>query len=99
MRNSRVAGKSNPSRKRKRIERKNIMNRNQVIRITQLTLAVVAAFTLTGRAEARSHSNRLIVVRPADLPELAQVNRQAILLPPTEDGRTILYIEQKPVAQ
>src|ERR1700739_410421 len=69
------------------------MNRSQVIRIAQVALAV-AAFPVTGQAEARSHSNKLIVVRPAELPELAQVPGQAKTLHATGDGRTILYIEQ-----
>jgi hypothetical protein len=76
------------------MERKSIMNRNQVIRIAQIALAAVAAFTVTGQAEARSHSNKLIVVRPAELPELAQMPGQAMTLHATGDGRTILYIEQ-----
>jgi hypothetical protein len=75
------------------------MNRNQVIRITQLTAAVVAAFTLTGPAEAKSRASRIIVERPADLPELAQKAGQAMLLHDTEDGRTLLYIEQNRGAQ
>jgi hypothetical protein len=75
------------------------MNRNQVIRITQLTVAVVAAFTLTGQAEAKNRANRIIVERPADLPELAQRAGQAMLLHDTEDGRTLLYIEQNGGAQ
>src|SRR6266403_1151560 len=94
MRNSRVAGKNNPSRNKKWMERKTIMNRNQVFRITQLTLAVVAAVTLTGQADARSRADRVVVVRPAELPELAQVPGQAMTLHATGDGRTILYIEQ-----
>lgn len=75
------------------------MNRNQVIRISQLTVAVVAAFTLTGQAEAKSRANRIVVERPADLPELAQKAGQAMLLHNTEDGRTLLYIEQNRGAQ
>src|SRR6266436_6253853 len=70
------------------------MNRNQIIRVTQLTVAAVAAFTLTGQAEAKSHANRIIVERPAQLPELAQAPGQAMTLHATGDGRTILYIEQ-----
>ena len=70
------------------------MNRNQVLRITQLTLGVVAAFTLTGQADARSRADRVVVVRPAELPELAQVPGQAMALHATGDGRTLLYIEQ-----
>src|SRR5713226_1625312 len=70
------------------------MNTNQVIRIAQLALAAVAALTVTGRAEARSRADRVVVVRPAELPELAQVPGQAMTLHATGDGRTILYIEQ-----
>jgi hypothetical protein len=76
------------------MERKTIMNRNQVFRTTQLTFAVVAALTLTGQADARSRADRVVVVRPAELPELAQVSGQAMTLHATGDGRTILYIEQ-----
>ena len=75
------------------------MNRNQVIRISQLTVAVVAALTLTGQAEAKSRANRIVVERPADLPELAQKAGQAMLLHDTGDGRTLLYIEQNRGAQ
>src|SRR5258707_15766446 len=70
------------------------MNTNQVFGITQLTLAVVAAFTLTGQADARSRTDRVVVVRPAELPELAQVPDKARTVHATSYGRTILYIEQ-----
>jgi len=64
------------------------MNRKQITRIAQLTLAAVAALTLTGNAEARNHpSNKVIVARPADLPELARVTGLAMLLHATGDGR------------
>jgi hypothetical protein len=82
------------------IERKSTLNKKQIIRIAQLTLAAVAALTLTGNAEARNHpSNKVIVVRPAELPELARVAGQAMLLHETGDGRTLLYIEQDNGAQ
>jgi hypothetical protein len=68
------------------------MNRKRFVRIAQLALATAAAFTLTRPAEAAS--NKLIVVRPTDLPELARVPGQAMLLRERGDGRTILYIEQ-----
>jgi len=71
------------------------MKTNQIIGIAQLTLAAAAAFTLTGTAEARNHSsNKIILVRPTELPELARVAGQAMLLHETGDGRTLLYIEQ-----
>jgi hypothetical protein len=69
------------------------VNRKQIIRIAELTLAAVAALTLTGQAEARSHP-KIIVMRPADLPELAREPGQAMLLQTTSDGRTHLLIEQ-----
>ena len=76
------------------------MNRNQITRIAQLTLTPVAALTLAGHAEARNHpSKKVIVVRPANLPVLARVTGQAMLLHATGDGRTLLYIEQNEGAQ
>jgi hypothetical protein len=76
------------------------MNRNQITRIAQLTLTAVAALTLAGHAEARNYpSRKVIVVRPSDLPELARVTGQAMLLHATGDGRTHLYIEQNQGAQ
>src|SRR5258708_14452568 len=76
------------------------MNRKQIIRIAQLTLTTVAGLTLAGHAEARNYpSKKVIVVRPSDLPELARVTGQAMLLHATGDGRTHLYIEQNQGAQ
>jgi hypothetical protein len=76
------------------------MNRKQIIRIAQLTLTAVAALTLAGHAEARNYpSKKVTVVRPSDLPELARVTGQAMLLHATGDGRTHLYIEQNQGAQ
>jgi hypothetical protein len=81
-------------------ERTNTMKIKQIVRIAQLTLATAAAFTLTGTAEARNHpSNKIILVRPTELPELARVAGQAMLLHEAGDGRTLLYIEQNHGAQ
>jgi hypothetical protein len=72
------------------------MNKKRIIRIAQLTLTAVAALTFTGYAQARNHhsSDKIIVVRPAELPELARVAGQAMMLHDTLDGRTLLYVEQ-----
>ena len=71
------------------------MKKKQIIRISQLTLTAVAALILAGHAEARNHpSNKIILMRPADLPELAREPGQAMLLHATGDGRTLLYVEQ-----
>jgi hypothetical protein len=69
------------------------VNKKQIIRIAQIGLAAAAALTLTGKAEARP-PNKIIVERPEELPELAQVPGEAMLLHATNDGRTFLYIEQ-----
>lgn len=74
------------------------MNRKQIIRIAEVMLATAAAVTLTGAAEART-SSRIIVVRPTQLPELARMPGQAMLLRETADGRALLYIEQNDGAQ
>jgi hypothetical protein len=39
-------------------------------------------------------SGRIILVTPAQLPELARQSGEAMLLHATQDGRTILYVEQ-----
>jgi hypothetical protein len=72
------------------------LNKKRISRITQLTLAAVVALIFTGHAEARNHdsSHKIIVVGPADHPELARVTGQAMMLHDTMDGRTLLYIEQ-----
>jgi len=70
------------------------LNKKRITRIAQLALAAVAALTLTGRAEARNHANKIILVRPENLPELAREPGQAMLLHATGDGKTHLYIEE-----
>jgi hypothetical protein len=71
------------------------MNRNQIIRIALITLTAVAAITLTGTAEARNHpSDKIILVRPSNLPDLARQTGEAMLLDQTRNGKTLLYIEQ-----
>jgi hypothetical protein len=72
------------------------MNKKRIIRIAQLTLTAVATLTFTGYAQARNHhsSDKIIVVRPAELPELARVAGQAMMLHDTLDGTTLLYVEQ-----
>ncbi len=70
------------------------MNTNRITRIAQLALAAVAALTLTGQAEARNRPNKIILVRPEDLPELARVPGQAMLLHYTGDGKMHLLVEQ-----
>src|SRR5258708_14123954 len=70
------------------------MNKKRIIRIARLTLAAAAALTLTASADATNRPNKIIVVRPTDLPELARVPGEAMILHATGDGRTLLYVEQ-----
>ena len=70
------------------------MNKKQMMRIARLTLVVAGALTMTGYAEARNGSNKIVLVSPAELPELARVTGQAMVLHATADGRTRLYVEQ-----
>jgi hypothetical protein len=46
-------------------------------------------------AMTSKQSDKIILVRPMDLPELARQDGEAMLLHETGDGRTLLYIEQK----
>jgi hypothetical protein len=71
------------------------MNRKKIARIALLTLTAVAAFTLTGAAQGKNHpSNKIILVRPTNLPEAARQTGEAMLLDQSRNGRTLLYIEQ-----
>src|SRR5713226_9529701 len=64
--------------------------------MAQIGVAAAAALTLTGRAEAAGdRASKIIVERPEQLPELARVPGEAMLLHAADDGRTFLYIEQK----
>src|SRR5277367_2196688 len=45
--------------------------------------------TITGQ-----DGNKMVLMSPANLPELARQNGEAMLLHETGDGRTFLYIEQ-----
>jgi len=75
------------------IEGRSTLNKKRITRFAKLTLTAIAALTFAGYAEARNHP-KIIVTRPADLPELARKRGQAMLLHATGDGRTHLYIEQ-----
>jgi hypothetical protein len=70
------------------------LNRKRIIRIAQLTLTAAAALAITGYAAARNRPSKIIFVRPTELPELARVPGQAMLLHYTGDGKTHLCIEQ-----
>jgi len=76
------------------LERRSTLNKKQIIRIAQLTLAVAALLTTTGHAEARNRFSKIILVNPTELPELARVPGQAMMLHAKGDGRTLLYVEQ-----
>jgi hypothetical protein len=65
-----------------------------MIRIARLTLTAAAALTMTGYAAARNRSSKIVLVSPAELPELARVTGQVMALHTTADGRTLLYVEQ-----
>src|SRR5215813_13080562 len=65
-----------------------------MIRIARLALTAAAALTLTGYVAAKNRPSRVVLLRPAELPELARVTGQAIVLHAAGDGRTFLYVEQ-----
>ncbi len=70
------------------------MNTKQMIRIARLTLTAAVALTMTGYAAARNRSSKIVLVKPTELPELARVPGQAMMLHAKGDGRTLLYVEQ-----
>jgi hypothetical protein len=57
-------------------------------------IAIVATGTLAASAAYSRPPNNLLVMPPADLPELARQPGEAMFLHDTIDGRAFLYIEQ-----
>ncbi len=61
---------------------------------TKILVAAMFAATMIVQAQAKTHSNSVIVESPSDLPEMAQRTSEAMYLHNTSDGRTLLYLEQ-----
>jgi hypothetical protein len=74
-------------------ERRSTLNKKQMMRIARLTLVVAGALTMTSYAEARIGSNKIALVSPAELPELARMTGQAMTLHTTADGRPLPYVD------
>jgi hypothetical protein len=70
------------------------MNKKQTIRIARFTLVAAAVLTMAGHVASRNRPSKVILLRPAELPELARVTSQAMVLHATGNGRTFLYVEQ-----
>jgi hypothetical protein len=79
---------------RAQLERRSTLNKKQTIRIARFTLAAAAALAMTGHVAARNRPGKVILLRPAELPELARVTGQAMVLHAAGNGRTFLYVEQ-----
>ncbi len=64
-----------------------------------LGMGIVAAPAVNAKPKPKvvkgEDGSKLLLVSPADLPELARQNGEAMLLHQTGDGRTFLYVEQK----
>ena len=60
----------------------------------RMALAVAVSAVMAATAVHANPSNNIVLVPPADLPELARQSGDAMLLRETTDGRTLLYIEQ-----
>jgi hypothetical protein len=63
-------------------------------RINKIMVAAIFAATVSVQANAKTHSNSVVVVSPSDLPEMAQRNSQDLYLHETGGGQTVLYLEQ-----
>ena len=62
--------------------------------VGKIMLAVLFAATASVQANAKNHSESIVVVSPLDLPEIAQRSSEDMYLHETGGGRTILYLEQ-----
>lgn len=63
-------------------------------KIGKTIVAVIFVATASVPANAEMKSKSIVVESPADLPEVAQRNSEAMYLHYTGDGRAILYLEQ-----
>lgn len=63
-------------------------------RICKMLIVSLLAVAANTQAGTKTHSKAIVVEQPADLPELAQRNSEAMYLHETGDGRTVLYLEQ-----
>jgi len=70
--------------------------RRAAVAIVAFGIAVAPSVYARPKSEKMTgnHSDKVILVRPTDLPELARQDGEAMLLHETGDGRTFLYIEQ-----
>jgi hypothetical protein len=71
-------------------------NANRLLskRIRRLAIAIVASGVISAPSAYARLSNNIVLVRPADLPELARQTGEAMFLHEANDGRTLLYIER-----
>jgi len=73
----------------------NVHARGKLSGQVRLWAIAAAAAGVVANSSAAAHSaSTIVLVPPADLPELAQQSGEAMLLGDTKDGRTLLYIEQ-----
>jgi hypothetical protein len=63
-------------------------------RLRRMAIAIGASGIVAATAVHANPSNKIVLVPPTDLPELARQSGDAMLLHETIDGRTLLYIEQ-----
>lgn len=73
------------------------MKTTKAVRFGNIAIAAVTGLLLTlpVHAEIKSHSGKLVVEQPADLPEMARIPGQALFLCGAENGETYLYVEQQ----
>jgi hypothetical protein len=62
--------------------------------LRRAAIAVVATGAIAAQTVHARGSNKIVVVQPKDLPELARQSGEAMFLHGTIDGKTLLYIEQ-----
>jgi hypothetical protein len=63
-------------------------------RLRRAAIVIVAGAIAAAAAVHANPSNSIVVVPPADLPEMARQGGEAMMLRETLDGRTLLYVEQ-----
>jgi len=69
-------------------------NRLSSQRIRRLAIAIVASGVISAPFANAGFANNIVLVPPADLPELARQTGEAMFLHDSNDGRALLYIER-----
>jgi hypothetical protein len=74
---------------------KDLARDHLLTRLRRAAISIVAIGIIAAPTVHANSSDKILVVPPTDLPELARQTGEAMLLRDTTDGRSMLYVEQQ----